>query len=528
MTSPRPRRRDASAGRSAFLKHSRSTKTPSPSTTALAEAKAPKSRRPKGPVAGADSVIFMPLGGTERIGMNMSLYGHAGKWLIVDAGVAFPGEDAPGIEALMVDPSFIEERIDDVVGLVVTHAHEDHIGAIHRLWPRLDCPIYATPFATHVIRERLKEAGTTRQVRLETVGIGEEFVLGPFRVETIAMTHSVPEPVALAIKTAAGTVLHTGDWKFDPDPLIGLTPDFAALERLGREGVLAMVCDSTNATVEGSTKSEAYARDGLIEAFRGRKGAIAVTCFASNLARMKAVAQAAAAHDRRVVLAGSSLLRMEKAARACGYLDGVPPFLSLDDASSTPRRNLVLMCTGSQGEERAALSRIARGDHRSLRLHAGDTAIFSARAIPGNEETDGAVQALLRAAGVEIITPADAPIHVSGHPARDDLRRLYGMIKPRFAVPVHGTLEHLEAHARLARECGVERALVPEEGDVIRLAQAETRVLGHIEAKRRADDGQKLVPWTPELEAALLLVATAAAAKAASEPALAADPYPGE
>jgi ribonuclease J len=320
-------------------------------------------------VPGTDEILFLPLGGTSRIGMNMALYGHAGKWLIVDAGVAFMGDEAPGIEAVMVDPTFIEERIDDVVGLVVTHAHEDHIGAIHHLWPRLSCPIYATPFATHVIRERLKENRIAREVTVRTYEIGDELVLGPFRVESIAMTHSVPEPVALAIRTGAGTVLHTGDWKFDPDPLVGRAADLEALKLLGDEGVLAMMCDSTNAMVEDSTGSEADAREGLIEAFAGCKGAIAITCFASNVARMKAVAEAAAINGRRVVLAGRSLLKMEKAARACGYLDGLPEFLSLDDAARTPRRKLVLMCTGSQGEERAAL--IPRPQNRDLWSEAG-------------------------------------------------------------------------------------------------------------------------------------------------------------
>jgi ribonuclease J len=456
-------------------------------------------RRPSGPVPGADEILFLPLGGTSRIGMNMALYGHAGKWLIVDAGVAFMGDEAPGIEAVMVDPTFIEERIDDVVGMIVTHAHEDHIGAIHHLWPRLKCPIHATPFAAHVIRERLKEKGSARQVRLHSFSVGESFVLGPFRVESIAMTHSVPEPVALAIRTGAGTVLHTGDWKFDPDPLVGHAADLEALKRLGDEGVLAMMCDSTNAMVEGSTGSEADAREGLIGAFAGRKGAIAITCFASNVARMKAVAEAAAINGRRVVLAGRSLLKMEKAARACGYLDGLPEFLSLDAAARTPRRQLVLMCTGSQGEERAALSRIARGEHRSLSFRQGDTMIFSARAIPGNEEAVGEIRRLLEARGVVVISPADAPadakVHVSGHPARDDLARMYELVRPRFAVPVHGTLPHLETHARLARSCGVERALIPEDGDIIRLAGERTAVIGNIEPRRLAYDGQSLLPW---------------------------------
>lgn len=449
----------------------------------------------RGPVPGRDEIIFLPLGGCSRIGMNMALYGHDGKWLIVDAGVAFMGDEAPGVDAIMADPRFIEERMADVVGLVVTHAHEDHIGAIHHLWPRLQCPIHASPFAAHVIRERLKETGSLRDVRLRTFDIGDTLRLGPFEVETIAVTHSIPEPMALAIRTPAGTVLHTGDWKFDPEPLVGRTVDLDALKRLGDEGVLAMTCDSTNADVEGSTASEASAAVGLREVFAGRKGAIAVTGFASNVARMKAVALAAAANDRRVVLAGRSMLRMEKAARACGYLNDVPEFMGVQEASWTDRRNLVLLCTGSQGEERAALSRIARNDHRDLWLERGDTAVFSARAIPGNEEGIGAVQDHLRAMGVEVVTPADAPVHVSGHPKRDDLRRMYALVRPRFAVPVHGTVEHLEAHARLARACGVERAVVPEDGDIVRLAAAGSAVVGRVEPRRLAFDGRNLLPW---------------------------------
>lgn len=448
-----------------------------------------------GPVPGADEILFLPLGGCSRIGMNMALYGHAGKWLIVDAGVAFMGDEAPGIDAVMADPRFIEERMADVVGLVVTHAHEDHIGAIHHLWKRLNCPIYASPFAAAVIRERLKDAGLHRRVKLHTFPVGAALEIGPFRVETVAMTHSIPEPMSVAIRTPAGTVLHTGDWKFDPNPLVGRTADLEALKRLGDEGVLAMMCDSTNANVNGTAGSEADARAGLMEAFAGRRGAIAVTGFASNVARMRAVLEAAAAHDRKVVLVGRSMIRMEKAARACGYLDGLPDFISLREASWTDRRNLVLLCTGSQGEERAALSRIARNDHRELWLEEGDTAIFSARAIPGNEDTIGAVQAHLRAMGVEVVTPAEAPVHVTGHPKRDDLARMYGLVRPRFAVPVHGTLEHLEAHARLARDCGVERALVPEDGDVIRIAAEGTRVIGRVKPDRLAFDGQDLFPW---------------------------------
>ncbi|WP_237907319.1 ribonuclease J [Azospirillum brasilense] len=461
----------------------------------------PKATRPPGapvpgPVPGNDEILFIPLGGCSRIGMNMALYGHAGKWLIVDAGVAFMGDEAPGVDSLMADPSFIEERMDEVVGLVVTHAHEDHIGAIHHLWPGLECPIYATPFAAHVIRERLKESGGLRHARIRVFEPGAAFEIGPFGIETITVTHSIPEPVSVAIHTKAGTVLHTGDWKFDPHPLVGPTMDLDALKRLGDRGVLAMMCDSTNANVDGTTGSEADARAGLIEAFAGRKGAIAVTGFASNVARMQAVAEAAAAHDRKVVLVGRSMLRMEKAARASGYLEKAPEFISIMEASWTPRRNLVFLCTGSQGEERAALSRLARDGHRELWLESGDTVIFSARAIPGNEVVLADVQDHLKAKGVTVVTPADAPVHVSGHPKRDDLIRMYDLIRPRFSVPVHGTIEHLEAHARLARACGVERALVPEDGDILRIAREGTAVIGHMEAKRLANTGRELIPWT--------------------------------
>ncbi|UEM19696.1 ribonuclease J [Skermanella mucosa] len=489
-----------------------------PSRKSRASASAPV----RGPVPRADEIIFLPLGGCNRIGMNMTLYGHAGKWLIVDAGVAFAGDDMPEVQSFMADPAFIEERMDDVVGLVVTHAHEDHVGAIHHLWPRLTCPIYATPFATHLIRERLKEVGAARAVQVNTMPIGGRLKIGPFDIETIAVTHSVPEPISLAIRTKAGNLLHTGDWKFDPEPLVGSSTDFAALKRFGDEGVLAMVCDSTNAQVEGTTGSEGQARAGLVEAFRGRKGAIAVTCFASNVARMKAVAEAAAANDRKVVLAGRSLLRMEKAARACGYLDGLPPFLSLSEASSVPRRNLVLICTGSQGEERSALSKIARAEHRSLALHRGDTVMFSARTIPGNEDAIEAIYKLLANMGVKVVTPSDAPIHVSGHPARGDLTRMYELIRPRFAVPVHGEIHHLEAHARLARDCGVERALVPEDGDVIRLADTGTAVVGHIEPHRLVNDGQFLLPWAGSVEATFGIRAEQRADRNAAKPAFAA------
>lgn len=447
--------------------------------------------------APASELLFVPLGGCNQIGMNMSLYGFDGKWIIVDAGIAFADEDeTPGVQAFMPDPRFIEERMDDVLALIVTHAHEDHIGAIHRLWPRLACPVYATPFAARVIRGRLAEQRTDSLVAIRTFKPGSRFKIGPFEIDSIPMTHSVPEMQAFAIKTPAGAVLHTGDWKLDPKPLVGQVSDIAKLERLGQDGVLAMVCDSTNAAVPGSAGSETDARNGLIQAFAGRRGAIAVACFASNIARMSAVAVAATATGRRVALVGRSLKRMEEAARACGYLKNVPEFLDEREIMALPRRQRVILCTGSQGEERSALSRIAHGAHRWIQLDAGDTVFFSARAIPGKEAQIEAVCDKLRVEGVEIVTAADLPIHVSGHPCQADLKRVYELARPQILVPVHGTPDHLAAHAAFAEACGVPQTAVPTDGIVLSLSKDGARVVERFEPGLFAYDGQRLHPWT--------------------------------
>lgn len=449
-------------------------------------------------MAGATpELLFVPLGGCNQIGMNMSLYGFGGKWIIVDAGIAFADEDeTPGIQAFMPDPKFIEERMDDVLALVVTHAHEDHIGAIHRLWPRLTCPIYATPFAARVIRGRLAEQRTDSMVELRTYKPGSRFKIGPFDIDSIPMTHSIPEMQALAIRTAAGTVLHTGDWKLDPKPLVGQVSDLAKLERLGKNGVLAMICDSTNAAVEGSAGSESDARDGLISAFAGRKGAIAVACFSSNIARISAVAVAAAATGRKVALVGRSLKRMEEAARACGYLKNIPEFLDEREIMALPRRQRVILCTGAQGEERSALSKIAHGANRWISLDAGDTVFFSARAIPGKEPQIAAVCDKLRAQGVKVVTAADMPIHVSGHPGQADLKLVYQLARPQTLVPVHGTPAHLAAHAAFAQACGVPRTAVPTDGIVLALSKQSARIVDRFEPGLFAYDGQRIGPWT--------------------------------
>ena len=366
--------------------------------------------------------MFLALGGAGEIGMNLNLYGHAGKWLMVDLGIAFGDDTMPGVEVVMPDPSFIEERRNDLVGIIITHAHEDHLGAVADLWPRLEAPVYATPFAASVLKRKLREAGLFNTVPITEIPLGGKFAVGPFELEMITMTHSILEPNALAVRTKFGTVFHTGDWKIDPEPLLGELTDEATLKRIGDEGVLAMVCDSTNVFVEGEAGSEATVRANLEKLVKTRKNRVAVTCFASNLARVESIAKAAVAAGRHPVLSGRALQRMVEAAQECGYLLDFPPTVTEQDAGYLPRDKVLFICTGSQGEPRASMAKIATGEHRDLVLEAGDTAIFSSRVIPGNERPVGRLQNALMARGVEVISDGpDEHIHVSGHPARDEL-----------------------------------------------------------------------------------------------------------
>jgi ribonuclease J len=438
-------------------------------------------------------LAFLPLGGTGEIGMNLNLYRCDGHWLAVDCGIGFGGAELPEVEIMVPDPSFISDRRNRLRGLVITHAHEDHIGAVAWLWPQLQCPVYATPFAAAVLRRKLLEANLLNQVKLHVIPPGGEINLKPFALRFIRMAHSIPESQALAITTPYGVVLHTGDWKFDPTPLIGPPTDEAALAALGNAGVLAMIGDSTNAMVEGHSGSEAEVRQNLAALIRGLSGRVAVTCFASNVARMESVALAGRACNRRVALVGRSLRNMEAAARECGYLAGIPPFLREDDVDDVPDDNLLMLTTGSQGEPRSALSRIADDNHPRVALGEGDTVLYSSRVIPGNERAIGAVQDALVRRGVRLMTDADHLVHVSGHPARDELRRLYRLVKPRYAVPVHGEWRHLTAHAELAREAGSEPILL-EDGDVLNLAPGRVEVVDSAVTGRLVVDGNRLVP----------------------------------
>jgi ribonuclease J len=450
-------------------------------------------------------LAFLPLGGTGEIGMNLNLYRwrEAGveKWLAVDCGIGFGGSELPEVEVMMADPGFIADRRDKLLGLVITHAHEDHIGAVAWLWPQLKCPVYCTPFAAAILRRKLGEVGLVNQVRINIVQPGGAIDLKPFALRFIRLAHSIPEAQALVIDTPVGTVLHTGDWKLDPTPLLGPPTDEAALAELGKKGVLAIVCDSTNAMVEGHSGSELDVRRSLSALVRDLTGRVAVTCFASNVARMESVALAAQDAGRSVAIVGRSLRNMDAAARESGYLKTLPPFLTEDDIDDVPDDNILLLITGSQGEPRSALSRIARDDHPRVSLGEGDTVIYSSRMIPGNERAIGTVQDNLVRRGVRLMTDDDHLVHVSGHPARDELRRMYRLIKPRFAIPVHGEWRHLSAHAELAREAG-STPFMMEDGDIITLAPGSPAITDSAPVGRLVLDGNRLVPLKGEVMSA--------------------------
>jgi ribonuclease J len=442
----------------------------------------------------ADELVFLALGGVGEIGMNLSLYGYDDAWLMVDLGISFGDDTMPGVEIFMADPSFIAERRDKLVGLLITHAHEDHIGAIPHLWPRLRCPIYATPFTASVLRLKLGEAGLLNEAKIIEVPLSGNFTLGPFALELVTLTHSIPEPNAVVLRTPAATVLHTGDWKFDPEPLIGRTADMAALHRLGDEGVDVLIGDSTNALKAGEAGSEADVRASLIELVGRYDNRVAIGCFASNVARLQSAALAGEAHGRSVALVGRSLWRMEQAARENGYLDGIRPFLREDQVRELSRDQILMICTGSQGEPRSALARIAANDHPQVTFDPGDTVIFSSRMIPGNERAIGRIQNSLSRRGIEVVTEAEHFVHVSGHPARDELTRMYQIIRPKVAIPVHGEARHLIAHAKLAEDCQVPQSLVAENGDMVRLGPGAVKVIDRVDTGRLGIDGKNLVP----------------------------------
>lgn len=450
----------------------------------------------------ADELVFVPLGGLGEIGMNMGLYGFGPrrrrKWLMVDCGIAFAGPEQAGIDVVVPDTTFIEKMRGDLVGICITHAHEDHIGAVADLWGRLGAPVYATRFAVGLLEmKKLAEPGAPR-VDLHTIPQGGQVQLGPFSVEFVAVAHSIPESCALAIRTPLGTIVHSGDWKIDATPGIGLPTDAARLAAIGEEGVLALVCDSTNMLREGFSPSEAQVAVTLQEIIRQAKGRVLVTTFASNAARMRAVAEAAEACGRQVVLVGRAMERVGLVARELGYFDGLAPFLSGDAFAHIPRDKVVVLATGSQGEPRAAIARVSEDEHPVVSLAPGDLVIFSSRTIPGNErEVNRIINNLVRQ-GIEVMTSDDALIHASGHPRRGEVAQMYDWVRPTIAIPAHGEEMHLAAHAEFARARQVPHVVRAHNGDVVLLAPGAPGIVGEATHGRVARDGNILVRMDDE------------------------------
>jgi ribonuclease J len=446
----------------------------------------------------ATDLVFAPLGGVGEIGMNLSIYGVGDErrrsWLVVDCGVSFAAEEhLPGVDLILPDIRYLIEERRNIVGLVLTHAHEDHMGALIDLWPRLKVPLYATTFAAALFEaRRLSEPGAP-QIPVNVVPPGGRIELAPFTIDFINVAHSIPESSALAIRTPLGTVLHTGDWKIDPTPLIGAPTDEARLTALGDEGVLALVGDSTNAVRDGRSPSEADVAKTLAELIRTAPARVAVTTFASHVGRIRAVAQAARAAEREVVVVGRAMERVIQVARETGYLDGVQDFRAAEAYGYLPPDKVLALCTGSQGEPRAALARIAEDEHPEVTLTRGDRVIFSARTIPGNEIAVARVVNGLVAQGVEVITDRDHLVHVSGHPRRAELLDMIRWVRPNILIPAHGEALHLNEHAKLGRQAGVPQVLTCRNGDLVRLAPGAAAVVDEVPAGRLYKDGSLLV-----------------------------------
>ena len=440
-----------------------------------------------------NELLFLALGGSGEIGMNVNLYGCQGKWVMVDLGLTFADPALPGVELILPDLEFIEDRAKDLLGIVLTHGHEDHIGAIPYLAADLGVPLYATPFTAGLIRGKLEEEGVADKVELNIIENEGSFALGPFGFTYVPLAHSIPEGNALLIETPYGRVFHTGDWKLDDAPQLGNPSTAAELTAIGDKGVLALVGDSTNVFNPEASGSEGAVREGLDRVIRGAEGRVLVTTFASNAARLQTLGDVARDTGRKLCVAGRSLDRILKVARSVGYLADFPPLIDVDEAMRLPRSQVMIVATGGQGEPRAALARIA-GDSHPVKLDAGDLVIFSSKQIPGNELAIGAIQNRLAAAGIAMITDRQAHVHVSGHPGRPELAQMYKWIRPELVLPVHGEMRHMVEQAHLARSLGVSRALVQENGSVVRLAPGEPEIIGHERTGRLVLDGDVILP----------------------------------
>ena len=444
-----------------------------------------------------NELVFCPLGGSGEIGMNMNLYGYGPQdnkqWIMIDIGVGFVDESFPGIDLMVADPDFIVQRKKNLLGILLTHAHEDHIGAIAHLWPLLECPIYATPFAVILIKEKLREKRIQIGDKLKTIQLNGNIKLGPFDVNYVTLTHSILEPNALCIKTPVGTLLHTGDWKCDKDPLIGKPMDEIKLKEIGKEGVLAMICDSTNIFSEGRSGSEKDVRDSMMTTMENIKNRIVVTTFASNAARMETVFKCAEKVGRHLSLVGRSMHRIYNTARECGYLQDVKPPIDPRDAKKIPRNKIVYLATGSQGEPMGAMNRIVNEEHPDVFLDSDDTVIFSSRIIPGNEKKLFKIHNLLVKRKINVISEDNAFIHVSGHPGRDEMKDMYSWVKPLISIPVHGEHRHLKEHQDFAKLQGVKHPALVENGDIIRIFPGEPKVVDKVHSGKLFVDGNRLI-----------------------------------
>ena len=422
----------------------------------------------------SEKLIFCPLGGSGEIGMNMNLYGYGSdenfKWIVVDMGVTFADDSTPGIDLIYPDPGFILEKKNDLLGIVFTHAHEDHIGGIVHIWPKLKCKIFATPFTSVLIKEKFKEKKIDITKFLNIVQLNTKISLGPFEIDFVSLTHSILEPNGLCINTPEGSILHTGDWKVDPNPLIGKEINQKKLKQIGDKGVLAMICDSTNVFSPGRAGSESDVRENLVKIIGEQKKRVVVTSFASNVARMETIFYCAKKTGRKISLVGRAMKKIFNAAKECGYLDKIEDPVEPKDAKKVAREKIIYLCTGSQGENMGALNRILNNTHPEVHIENGDTVIFSSKIIPGNEKKLYRLQNIIVKNNIELITEENAFVHVSGHPNREDLRDMYNWVKPKFVIPVHGEHRHIKEHAQFAKEINGTKSLKVENGDIIKIS----------------------------------------------------------
>ena len=445
-------------------------------------------------MANNNELVFVPLGGVGEIGMNFALYGYGPasnrEWIIVDVGVTFPGPELPGVDLVLPDIRYIEEQLGSLKGIVITHAHEDHYGALLDLWPKLKAQCWMTPFTAGLLEAKRQSESGAPKIPVNIYRAGETFTVGPFQIEAVAVTHSIPEPVSLAITTPAGTIVHTGDWKIDPGPEIGPMTDEARFRAIGDKGVLALICDSTNAMREGDSPAEQEVGKGLRKVIEEAKGRVAVTTFSSNVGRIRSIAEAARDAGRQVLVLGRSLKRVISVSDELGYMDGLPEFIAEEDYGFIPRENLVIICTGSQGEPRAALAKLARDEMKTVALAPGDTVVFSSRTIPGNEKAILEIKNGLIDQGVKIIEDSDALVHVSGHPRRNELKRMYEWTRPKIGVPVHGEAAHLVAQGSLMSMSGIPEVAQVRNGDMLRLAPGPAEIIDQVPFGRIYKDGK--------------------------------------